>query len=154
MEYPPLNLPPAEVKFRTLNGKNEIFDPIRKVYVALSPEEWVRQHFLQYLITGRQVPEGLIAVEKQIKVNRLSKRCDIVVHKPNGQPSMVVECKAPQIKVGQEAFDQAIRYNLALNIRYMVLTNGIVHFCFELDYEKEMYKKLGHIPSFLEMISQ
>jgi type I site-specific restriction-modification system R (restriction) subunit len=153
MELQQLNLPAIELKSRTVNERTEVFDPIRKVYVSLTPEEWVRQHFIHYLLTDRQVPAGLIAVEKQIKVNRLSKRCDIVVYNPNGQPLMVVECKAPKIRINQETYNQAIRYNLSLNIRYVVLTNGLNHFCFELDYDQQSHVQMDHIPSFREIIS-
>jgi hypothetical protein len=154
MELQQLNLPVIELKSRTLNGRTEIFDQIRKIYVCLTPEEWVRQHFINYLLTDRQVPAGLLAVEKQIKVNRLSKRCDIVVHDPNGKPALVVECKAPKIRISQETYNQAIRYNLSLNIRYMVLTNGLNHFCFKLDYENQSHVQMDHIPSFREIISR
>jgi type I site-specific restriction endonuclease len=154
MEMQQLNLPLAELKTRTLNGKTEVFDHVRRSYVTLTPEEWVRQHFIHYLIADRLVTEGLIAVEKQIKVNRLSKRCDIVVHFPNGKPVMVVECKAPHIRITKDTFNQAIRYNLALNIRYIVLTNGMNHFCFELDYEKQSYVQMNFIPSYCEMIRE
>lgn len=146
-----LNLPAFNIKTRSITDKTEVFDQVRKDYVLLTPEEWVRQHFINYLITDRLVPPGLIAVEKQIRVNRLSKRCDIVIYLHDGKPALVVECKAPHIKINRETYDQAVRYNLALNIRYMVLTNGMNHFCFKLNYQTQESTLLNYIPAFPEM---
>jgi hypothetical protein len=146
-----LNLPAFNIKTRSITDKTEVFDQVRKDYVLLTPEEWVRQHFINYLITDRLVPPGLIAVEKQIRVNRLSKRCDIVIYLHDGKPALVVECKAPHIKINRETYDQAVRYNLTLNIRYMVLTNGMNHFCFKLNYQTQESTLLNHIPAFQEM---
>lgn len=148
-----LNLPFYEPKLRLLDDRTEIFDPIRKLWVALTPEEWVRQHFINYLLTDRMVPPGLIAIEKQIKVNRLARRCDIVVFRQAGKPIMIVECKSPQVSIGREALGQALRYNLALNIDYLVLTNGLAHYCFKLDYAKHTGNQMKYIPSFEELDS-
>jgi len=99
------------------------------------------------------VPPGLIAIEKQIKVNRLARRCDIVVFRQAGKPIMIVECKSPQVNIGKEALGQALRYNLALNIDYLVLTNGLAHYCFKLDYAKHTGNQIKYIPSFEELDS-
>lgn len=150
----PLNLPDIDPRIRITGERSEIFDPIRKAWVSLTPEEWVRQHFIHYLLNDRLVPAGLIGVEKQIKVNRLIKRCDIVVHLSSGNPVMIVECKSPHVSISRQTFDQAIRYNLALNINYLVLTNGLVHYCFRLDYRNQMSLQMKHIPSFAELGSE
>lgn len=151
IEFQQLNLPAYNFRIRTDGDKKEIFDIVRKIYVALTPEEWVRQHFLNYLISDRMMPAGLIAVEKQIFVNRLSRRCDIVVYDTSGKPQMIVECKSPNVKINQQVFDQAIHYNISLNIKYLLLTNGISHFCFKLDYEHGNAIQLDHIPAFSEL---
>jgi len=152
MQMQALNFPLFNVRTRIAEGsRTEIFDPVRKLYVALTPEEWVRQHAIHYLIADRLVPPGLMAVEKEIRVNRLRRRCDIVVFSKRGNPLMVVECKAPNVKITQDTFSQALRYNLSLNINFMLLTNGLKHFCFELDYETQSSRQTDHIPSFLEM---
>jgi len=148
-----LNLPPYEYKLRSTDDRAEIFDPVRKLWIALTPEEWVRQHFINYLLTNSKVPPGLIAIEKQIKVNRLARRCDIIIFRQSGNPVLIVECKAPQVNIGKEALEQALRYNLALNIDYLVLTNGLVHYCFKLDYAKQAGNQLNYIPSFKELDS-
>lgn len=151
MDLPQLNLPFYDPVLRNMGGKYQILDIIRKVYVALTPEEWVRQNFIHYLINDRGILPGLIAVEKQIQVNRLIKRCDLVVHTKTGKPVMIVECKAPGIRINQETLNQAIRYNLTLNINYMVLTNGLNHFCFAMDYAAQACNKLNYIPDYHEL---
>lgn len=143
-----LNFPAISAATRTTNGRTEIFDPVRKIYIALTPEEWVRQHLVHYLMNDRLVPAGLIAIEKKIVVNKLSKRYDVVVYKPDGTPVMIVECKAPSVKISSETFNQALRYNLALNIRFLLLTNGLTHFCFMLDYENQSSSLMDRIPNF------
>ncbi|MBE0662737.1 MAG: type I restriction enzyme HsdR N-terminal domain-containing protein [Bacteroidales bacterium] len=152
MDLPTLNLPAVTSSIRTIDGCTEIFDPIRKVFVVLTPEEWVRQHFINYLVSDRLFPAGLIAIEKQIRVNRMSKRFDIVAHFPTGQPAMIVECKAPSVKISLETFNQALRYNLSLNIHYLALTNGLTHFCFRLNYNDKTSRQLDHIPSYQEIV--
>lgn len=151
MDLPHLNLPVFEPVLRIIGGKHQILDPIRKIYAALTPEEWVRQNFIHYLVNDRLIPPGLIAVEKHIRVNRLSRRCDLVVYTKTGKPAMVIECKAPGIKISQETLNQAIRYNLTLNIRYLVLTNGLNHFCFAMDYTSQACLKMDHIPDHQEL---
>lgn len=143
-----LSFPAISAATRTTNDRTEIFDPVRKIYVALTPEEWVRQHLVHYLMNDRLVPAGLIAIEKKIVVNKLSKRYDVVVYKPDGTPVMIVECKAPSVKINRETFNQALRYNLTLNIRFLLLTNGLTHYCFMLDYKKQSSSLMDQIPGF------
>ena len=146
-----LNLPASELKIRIMNGKNEVFDSIRRRYVALTPEEWVRQHFIGYLVHGRNVPSSLISVESSLKYNRLNKRSDIVVYNNLGKPRMIIECKAPEIKITQDVFDQVAIYNMTLNVPYLVVTNGLEHFACHIDQLNSTYEFLKDIPDFSEI---
>jgi len=145
-----LNLP--EYKFRIKNqlGKQYIFDTVRKKYVLLTPEEWVRQHFMYYLKSEKKYPESLMAVEKQIMVNQKQRRFDLLVYNRNGQPHLIAEFKAPSVKITQETFDQVVRYNMALRVERIVVSNGIQHFVCEIDYVKNSYAYLKEIPEFCE----
>jgi hypothetical protein len=143
-----LNLPTCDLKVRRNGIKKEIFDPVRKRFVALTPEEWVRQHFIQFLINECCVPASLIGVEISLKFNGLSKRSDIVVFDRKGNPSMAVECKASSVKIDQKVFDQLARYNMVLNVSYMVVTNGMSHFCCRINKETGSYTFLQEIPPF------
>ncbi|MCK9616736.1 MAG: type I restriction enzyme HsdR N-terminal domain-containing protein [Lentimicrobiaceae bacterium] len=147
----PLNLPEYTFTTRTVSGKTEIFDDIRKRFVALTPEEWVRQHFIKYLVIEKQYPKSLIAVEMNLKVIRRAKRSDIVVFGRNGIPMMVVECKAPHIKISQKAFDQVARYNMTFNVRFLVVTNGLEHYCCKIDFAASQYSFLDFIPDFQQI---
>lgn len=117
----------------------------------LTPEEWVRQHFVQFLINELDYPASLIAIELGIKVNELSKRCDIVLHGSDGQPIMVVECKAPDVRISQETFDQAARYNISLKVPYLVVTNGMQHFCCKINHIEGDFHYLKDIPTYDEL---
>jgi len=117
--------------------------------VVLQPEEWVRQHCVQYLIQIKKYPKSLINVEKELKINTLIKRYDIVVFNPNGSIHLIVECKAPTININQEAFDQIARYNLELNATFLMVTNGINHYYCQMDFENERYEFLKDIPAYL-----
>ena len=130
-----------------------IFDPVRKKYILLTPEEWVRQHVLQFFIQDMQYPPGLLAIEKEFRMHNLQKRADIVVYNRMGRASLLVECKAPQVKMNQSTLEQAINYNLKLNVKYFYLTNGLKHFVFVLDYNTNKIEKLDHIPDFQELSS-
>ena len=125
-----------------------IFDVIRKKYVMLLPEEWVRQHVVHYLMETKKYPPSLINVEKQLIVNRLKKRYDIVVYNPDGSIHVLVECKAPNIALSQETFDQVAKYNRQLKASYVMLSNGLEHFYCQMDYTKEKYTFLQEIPDF------
>lgn len=144
----PLNFP--EYGFRLKNSENNlhIFDVIRKKFVVLQPEEWVRQHTVNYLIQEKYYPKSLINVEKQLTVNDIKKRYDIVVFNSDGSIHILVECKAPSIVVDQNTFDQIARYNLQLNADYLMVTNGLQHFYCKMDFESEKYVFLRDIPDF------
>ena len=141
-----LNLPSYNFRTRSTVGKHQIFDPIRKKFVTLTPEEWVRQHFLQFLINEKKYPASRMAVEFGLKYNSLKKRGDIVFFNKTGSPELIVECKAPKIKISQDTFDQAARYNFVLKVKYLVITNGMEHFCCLMENEAKTYQFLPDIP--------
>ena len=128
------------------DGKTKVFDPIRKIYCTLTPEEEVRQKTLYYLVEIKKYPAGLIAVEYSIKVNNLPKRCDIVVFNKSGLPEMIVECKAETVPITQKVLDQAIRYFSGLNVNYLLLTNGKTMFCYHIDIENKKIEAMREIP--------
>jgi hypothetical protein len=125
-----LNLPDFESKIIKVDGKNRIFDLIRKKYVVLTPEEWVRQHFIHYLINNLKYSKSLIRIESGLQLNALQKRSDIVVYDRNAHPWMIIECKAPEVKLDRNCFNQALIYNMTLGAKFITLTNGMLHFCF------------------------
>ena len=143
-----LNLPTYQFKLKKQGARNQIFDAIRKKYVVLTPEEWVRQNFLQYLIQDKKFPASLIAVEAGLKYNQLQKRMDVLVYDKQGSPHLMVECKAPEVKITQDVFDQIARYNMVFQVKYLVVTNGINHFCCLMDYTANTYSYLENIPDF------
>lgn len=130
------------------DGKTKVFDPIRRIYCALTPEEDVRQRVLYYLVEKKNYPAGLMAVEYSIKVNNMPKRCDIVVFNKSGQAEMIVECKAESVPITQKVLDQAIRYYSGLNVNYILLTNGKTMFCYHIDIENNRIEALREIPVF------
>ena len=143
-----LNLPEYSFKIKSKEQKNYIFDGIRKKFVLLTPEEWVRQNFVRYLIQEKGYSSQLIAIEMTLEYNRLSYRADVVVYNRNMEPSLIVECKAPEVKLTQEHFDQIARYNMQLRVEYLIVTNGINHYCCQIDFEKGKYAFLEDIPEF------
>jgi hypothetical protein len=143
-----LNFPKFSFRFKNSENKRLIFDRIRKKFVVLQPEEWVRQHCVQYLILVKNYPKSLINVEKELKINSLRKRYDIVVFNPDGSIHLIVECKAPKISIDQSTFDQIARYNLELNATYLMVTNGINHYYCQMDFENERYDFLKDIPDY------
>jgi len=143
-----LNLPEYDFRIRTEEGKHTIFDVIRKKYVALTPEEWVRQNFIQFLKMEKKYPESLMSVEKQIMVNGMQRRFDLLIYLRNGQPHLIAEFKAPNVKITQETFDQVVRYNMALRVEKVVVSNGMQHFACEIDYSDNSYTFLREIPEF------
>jgi hypothetical protein len=143
---PTLNFPVYEYRIQGESGALKIFDLARKKYVALTPEEWVRQHLINYLNIHKGYPIGLMMVEKEFKYNGLSKRADIVVCDRTGAPLLMAECKSADVEITQRVFDQAMRYNLTMNVKLMVLSNGVNHFCFQLDRERQTYIALTEIP--------
>lgn len=143
-----LNLPNYKFKIKSKENKLFIFDIIRKKYVSLAPEEWVRQHVIHYLTKSKHYPISLIGVEKKLILNELTKRPDIIVFNSDGSPHIVVECKAPNIPLKQETFDQIARYNLKLNSNFLMVTNGLQHIYSAIDLQNERYIFLGDIPDY------
>ncbi|GAB6394581.1 MAG: type I restriction enzyme HsdR N-terminal domain-containing protein [Bacteroidales bacterium] len=145
---PALNLPAFDAKVREENGKRMIFDSLRRKYVALTPEEWVRQHFVRYLITEKDYPAELMGNEIILRLNGTIKRCDSIVYNRFLVPLMLIEYKAPTVPVDKNVFAQISRYNLALRVRYLTVSNGIRHFCCKIDYQTGGYSFLESIPSY------
>jgi len=143
-----LILPEYPIKFENIFDKLSIFDPIRKKYVIVTPEEWVRQNFLLFLLNDKMYPASLLAVEKKIVLNTLTKRCDIVAYNNNGKAMLIVECKAPSINISQQTFDQIARYNMKLKVNYLIVTNGLKHYCCYIDFENKNYRFLEGIPDY------
>ena len=144
----PLNLPSFPFKLQQQNGKNVIFDALRKKYVALTPEEWVRQHFIRFLTDYKGYPKGLLANEIQLVLNGTKKRCDTVLFNKDLSARMIVEYKAPHIEITQAVFDQITRYNMVLKVDYLIVSNGINHYCCRIDYNTMSYTFLPEIPDY------
>jgi type I site-specific restriction endonuclease len=147
-----LNLPTYLFNTKSENGNTYIFDPVRRKFVNLSPEEWVRQNFIKYLTDEKKVPITLISVEKELRLNKLKKRTDILIHSKNGDVVAIVECKAPEIKITTGVFDQILRYNLVYSVPIIIVTNGMTHYCCELNHETGKYQFLNEIPGYEKMI--
>lgn len=145
-----LNLPFYNLTLKEENGNHFIFDDIRKKYLRLTPEEWVRQNFVKYLIDEKKYPASLIVIEKGLKLNELTKRADVLIYK-DSSPILLVECKAPTVKISQDTFDQISRYNLTFKVPFLIVTNGMDHFCCQIDFENNSYHFLEEIPYFIEL---
>ena len=130
-----LNLPTFDAKIRKTPNGLEIFDPLRRKYVSLTPEEWVRQHFVHYLISEKGYPASLMANETMIRLNSLTKRCDTVVYDNSLRPVVICEFKKPDIEITQQVFDQVVRYNIVLKVKYLIVSNGMSHYCCKMNYE-------------------
>lgn len=143
-----LNFPKFRFRFKNSENKISIFDCLRKKFVILQPEEWVRQHCVLYLIEEKGYPKSHINVEKELIVNDLKKRYDIVVFNPNGSIHLIVECKAPSVIIDQSTFDQIAQYNLSLNANYLMVTNGLNHYYCQMDFVKERFNFLKDIPNY------
>lgn len=146
-----LNLPDHGVKTKHAADGERIYDPVRRLWVALTPEEWVRQHVLNHLIQDLRCPASLIAVEQKLIVNKLTKRADIVVHAQDGRPVLLVECKAPQVKVDQSTFEQVARYNTRFKVPFLLASNGLVHYCCHVDHATGMIRFLQTVPPYKEL---
>lgn len=146
-----LNLPAFPYKIIRKEGKSRIFDILRRKYVTLTPEEWVRQHFVHFLTEHKGYPMGLLANEVRIVLNGTDKRCDTVLYGRDLRPRMIVEYKAPDVEISQTVFDQITRYNMVLKADYLVVTNGIRHYCCRIDYLSGSYSFLHGIPSYAEL---
>lgn len=148
-----LNLPKYNMRIsRDRNNNIKIFDSIRKKFVSLTPEEYVRQHFTNWLINYLHYPMGLIANEVKISLNSTIKRCDTIVYSNTGDPMMIIEYKAPHISINQNVFDQIVRYNMVVKTKYLVVSNGMQHYCCIIDYENNSYQFIPHIPTYEELI--
>lgn len=143
-----LNLPGYDTKISSKDGKPTIFDLLRRCYVALTPEEWVRQHFVHFLIEHCNYPATLIGNEVGLTLNGTKKRCDTVVYDRNLKPRIIIEYKAPTVKINKEVFSQIARYNLVLKVDYLIISNGIQHYCCRMDYEKNSFEFIANIPEY------
>lgn len=146
-----LNLPTFEVKLKDDGKKKTIFDVIRCKYVALTPEEWVRQHFVHYLIEHLGYPKELLANEVEISLNGTTKRCDTVLYNSNLSAKMIVEYKAPEVQITQKVFNQIMRYNMVLRVDYLIVSNGVNHYACKMDYENNGYTFLESIPNYCSL---
>jgi len=148
-----LNLPDYTFKTRQLpEGKVEIFDPVRKKYLILTPEEWVRQNFIQYLVNEKEYPQSLVLIEKGLSLNRMKKRFDAVVYSKQGQPLVLIEFKSPQVKIDQKVFEQIAAYNLQLKVKYLIVSNGLKHYCCLINYSTGKIEFLLEIPIYEELL--
>lgn len=143
-----LNFKNYTFRFKNSENKVAIFDEIRKKFIILTPEEWVRQHVVRYLLEEKNYPKSYINVEKIIKINGLIKRYDVVIFNPDGSIFLLVECKAPAVAISQNTFDQIARYNMSLNAVHMMVTNGLNHYFCQMDYEQEKYFFLEDLPEY------
>ena len=146
-----INLPPYEIKWREHNGHRQIFDFLRRKYVALTPEEWVRQHFVHFLIEQKGYPKGLLANEVEQKIGDKKLRCDTLLYNKELRPRMIIEYKAPEIAITQRVFNQITVYNFLLHVDYLIVSNGRQHYCCRMDYEKGEYTFLQDIPHYTEL---
>ena len=146
MNLPQLNLPIAALKTKLVEGTTQVFDQVRKKYLVLTPEEWVRQHFIHYLNQEKNYPLGLMGVEKMVKYNSMKTRADIVLYTTDGKPNMIVECKAPDVEITQDTFNQIARYNFKLRVEFLVVTNGMKYYCCKMDYKTNDITFLKEIP--------
>ena len=147
-----LNLPQCELKLKKRESAGcEVYDPLRKRYVALTPEEWVRQHFVAHLIARCHYPAALMGNEVSLIQNGIKRRCDTLVADRNGRPLVIVEYKAPSVPITQKTFDQIVRYNMVLRASYLIVSNGLTHYCCRIDYDNDSYAFLPEIPDYLSI---
>ena len=143
-----LNFPSYSFRFKNSENKVSIFDAIRKKFIILTPEEWVRQHVVQFLMTEKNYPQSLLNVEKVLQVNGLRKRYDIVVYNSDGTIHILIECKAPEVTISQNTFDQIAQYNMTLQSNFLMVTNGMNHYFCQMDFENEKYQFLSELPNY------
>lgn len=146
-----LNLPQYSFRIQEKAGKKLIFDGFRRRWVSRTPEEWVRQNFARYLTEEKHFPASLVAIERSLRMNQRDFRTDIVLFSKSGNPLVVVECKAPEVKISQQVFDQIARYNLDLRVSYLIVTNGLTHYCCRFDQSELSYTFLPEIPDYKEI---
>lgn len=149
-----LNLPPFEIKLRGTKAQPQIFDILRKKYIALTPEEWVRQHFVHFLVEHKGYPAALMANEIQLNVGEKTLRADSVLYSRNLKPRMIIEYKAPHIPITQKVFDQISIYNMLLHVDYLVVSNGLQHYICKMDYNDKKYLFLEDIPDYEELLTE
>ncbi len=142
----PLNFPHYQFEIQESDGRHVIFDGLRKKWLQLLPEEWVRQHVVQYLIQERDVPAGLIGIEKGFQFQGMQRRADLIVHDRQGAPVLMVECKAPSVKISQDVFDQVARYNMVIHAAYLFVTNGLQHYCCKIEADTRQYTFMHELP--------
>jgi hypothetical protein len=145
------NLPLYDTKVREHDGRRQVFDVLRRRYVALTPEEWVRQHFVHFLVEHKGYPKGLLANEVELRIGEKRLRCDTLLYNRALQPRMIIEYKAPDIALTQRVFDQITTYNLLLHVDYLIVSNGCRHYCCRMDYEHRSYVFLPDIPNYSEI---
>lgn len=149
-----LNMPPYSFKITGKPGEEKIFDIIRRRYVRLTPEEWVRQNFIRYLTEEGGYPAGLMGVEVTFTMNRLRKRADILIHNREGKPVMIVECKSYDVALDENVFDQIVTYNMRFRVPYLVVTNGMINYACKIDFENNSWEYLMVIPQYEELIKE
>lgn len=143
-----LNLPEYPFRIKQENNAMYIFDEIRKKFLLLSPEEWVRQHLVQFLIRDKKYPRSLIKLEGGLKLNSLQKRTDILLFNSSGEKILLVECKAPSVKISQDTFDQIARYNFIHRVKWLLVSNGLQHYCCEIDFDNKSYRFVEELPEY------
>lgn len=143
-----LNIPLSPLRIIEVKGARKVFDPLRKKYVTLTPEEYIRQLFTAWMRNEFHYPTSLMANEIGIKLNGTQRRCDTVVFNPDGTPLLIVEYKAPDVRITQDTFDQIVRYNMILKAKYLIVSNGLNHYCCAIDYDSETYHFLPTIPEY------
>lgn len=148
-----LNLPPYKLRLKHDKGKACIFDILRRKYVALTPEEWVRQHFVHYLLEHKGYPKGLLCNEIELRIGEKKLRCDTLLYNKALQPQMIIEYKAPDIEITQRVFNQITAYNMLLHVDYLAVSNGLQHYCCRMDYSNQHYEFLNDIPAYEELKS-
>lgn len=146
-----LNLPIQQLKIKDDNGIIKIYDSLRSKYLVLTPEEWVRQNFVSFLISEKYFPASLMSNEIALKFNNMTRRCDTVVFNKKGEPFVIIEYKAPNIKISQQVFDQIVRYNMVLKADYLIVSNGLQHYCCKIDYSNNSYQFLKDLPDYSEL---
>lgn len=147
-----LNLPPSELRLRDAEGRRQVYDILRRHFVTLTPEEWVRQHFVHFLIGHKGYPKGLLANEVELRVGEKRLRCDTLLYDKALQPQMILEYKAPTIAITQRVFNQIAAYNLILHVDYLIVSNGLQHYCCRMDYPRQTYTFLQDIPNYCDII--
>jgi hypothetical protein len=148
-----LNLPQYSFRVTGKEGNEMILDPLRRRFVKLTPEEWVRQNFIQYLIIEGKYPAGLLGIEVMFRFNKLKRRVDILVHDRSGQPIMIVECKSTEIEIDENVFEQIATYNMKFKVPYLVVTNGMHHYACKMNHQELKFEYLLVIPLYEELLS-